>query len=56
MYYECPECGSLKVPKTISFFPPKIVICLDCSKKGIEKEFIKKEEYRHKLTPLPQSP
>ncbi len=46
MRYECPNCGSIKKPKVISYFPPKIVKCLDCNKKNLEKEFFKKDSKR----------
>ncbi|MHA1274384.1 MAG: hypothetical protein ACTSVV_04930 [Promethearchaeota archaeon] len=55
MRYECPFCGSLKKPKIVSYFPPVICQCLDCSRKAHERDFIKKDE-KVKFTPLPQFP
>ena len=41
-----PELWQYQKPKVISYFPPKIVKCLDCNKKNLEKEFFKKDSKR----------
>ena len=46
MRYQCPECGSLKKPKIVQYYPPIIVECLDCKKRGSEKDFIKEDHAR----------
>jgi hypothetical protein len=51
MRYECPKCGSMKKPKVVNYFPPVIVLCVDCNYKSIEANFIKKEGKN--FTPLP---
>ncbi len=47
MYYKCPMCTSLRKPKVIRYFPPKIVKCLDCGHEDKESKFIR-EEQSHK--------
>lgn len=44
MYYNCPKCASMKKPKTIKYFPPIIVKCLDCEYENLEEKFIHKEK------------
>ena len=56
MEYECPECGSQEPPKIISHFPPPIYQCIECGKRGDEKDFFKKGDKRPPLTPLPKRP
>ena len=53
MRYECPKCGSMKKPKVVNYFPPVIVLCVDCAHKDVEAHFIKKDETH--FTPLPQA-
>lgn len=43
MYYKCPNCTSMRKPKIIRYFPPKIAKCLDCSYQDKEKVFIIKD-------------
>jgi len=52
MKYECPKCGCMKKPKTIIYFRPAIVLCLECSHKDIEANFIKRDI--NNFTPLPK--
>ena len=46
MRYQCPECGCMKKPKILKYYPPIIVQCLDCKKEGYEKDFIKEDQAR----------
>lgn len=41
MYYYCPNCTSMKMPKVISYFPPKTVKCINCGYTNLETQFIK---------------
>lgn len=40
MHYKCPGCTSMRMPKIIQYFPPKIVKCLDCGYQDKESKFI----------------
>jgi hypothetical protein len=44
MYYNCPNCASMKKPKIVKYFPPIIVKCLDCEYESLEEKFIRKEK------------
>ena len=44
MRYQCPQCGSLKKPRIVNYFPPITVECLDCKTKGPEKTFIRQDQ------------
>ncbi len=46
MRYQCPRCGCMKKPKIVQYYPPIIVECIECKKKGSEKEFIKEDQAR----------
>jgi uncharacterized Zn finger protein len=50
MFYYCPNCASMKMPKVINHFPPKTVKCLNCGHMNYEAKFIK--ESQQKSTPL----
>jgi uncharacterized Zn finger protein len=50
MYYYCPNCASMKMPKMLNYFPPKTVQCLNCGYINFETKFIK--EKQKKSTPL----
>ncbi len=41
MHYYCPNCTSMKMPKVMSYFPPKTVKCLNCGYMNFETKFIK---------------
>jgi len=47
MYYKCPVCTSMRKPKIIRYFPPKITKCLDCGHQDNESKFIN-EKTPHK--------
>jgi uncharacterized Zn finger protein len=47
MYYYCPNCASMKMPKPINYFLPKTVKCVNCGYINTETKFIK--EHREKL-------
>ncbi len=53
MYYYCPNCTSMKIPKVLSYFPPKTVKCLNCGYTNLESKFIK--EIQEKATSLQHS-
>jgi uncharacterized Zn finger protein len=44
MYYYCPNCASMKIPKILNCFPPKTVKCLNCGNISAEFKFIKEHE------------
>ena len=49
MYYKCPACTSMRKPKIIRYFPPKIAKCLDCGYQDKESVFIAEESYQKSL-------
>jgi len=40
MYYKCPNCTSMRKPKIVRYFPPKIAKCVDCGYQDKETVFI----------------
>jgi uncharacterized Zn finger protein len=44
MYYYCPNCASMKMPKPLNYFPPKTVKCLNCGYINTEIKFIKESK------------
>ncbi len=48
MRYECPQCKSMRKPRTINYFPPVTVQCIACGKEAIERKFINEEDSYYK--------
>jgi uncharacterized Zn finger protein len=46
MYYYCPKCTSMKMPRTLNYFPPKTVECLNCGYIDSEIKFIKQHQQK----------
>jgi hypothetical protein len=43
----------MKIPKVMSYFPPKTVKCANCGYKNIEAKFIKELQDKSEITPNP---
>ncbi len=46
MYYYCPNCTSMKIPKVMNYLPPKTVKCLNCGFMSNESKFIKEQKQK----------
>jgi len=51
MEYNCPYCKSIKKPKRVGYFFPKIVKCIECGKINFEREFFMIEKKEIKKVP-----
>jgi DNA-directed RNA polymerase subunit M/transcription elongation factor TFIIS len=53
MYYFCPNCTSMKIPKVINYIPPKTVKCQKCGYTNSESKFIRENQDQPSIIPHP---